>query len=186
MTKNQVKEKSASLGLDRFLPSRESQELCFVNGNYTDFINQLGEEGLDCPGPIVNRQGEILGRHRGLEYYTVGQRQGLGVPAPAPYYVLEIFPELNQLVIGFKEELKAAALEVEDINWLIPPPAEPLRAKVRLRFRHPGVGCLISPSGLKGRQGIFRFSPDRHNSGAGGSFLPGRAGFRRRLDRPRH
>ncbi len=149
LTKSQVKEKSASLGLDRFLPLRESQELCFVNGNYADFISQLGEKGLDCPGPIVNRQGEILGRHRGLEHYTVGQRQGLRVPAPAPYYVLEINPELNQLVIGFKEELNAAALEVEDINWLIPPPTEPLRAKVRLRFRHPGVGCLISTSGPK-------------------------------------
>jgi tRNA-specific 2-thiouridylase len=149
LTKSQVKEKSASLGLARFLPVRESQELCFINGKYTEFFNQLGEDGLDWSGPMVNRQGEILGRHRGLAYYTVGQRQGLGVPAPAPYYVLEIIPKLNQLVIGFKDELKATALEVEDINWLIPPPTEPLSAKVRLRFRHPGVEGLISPSGPK-------------------------------------
>ena len=173
MTKSQVKEKSASLGLDRFLPSRESQELCFVNGNYTDFINQLGEEGLDSPGPIVNRQGEILGRHRGLEYYTVGQRQGLGVPASAPYYVLEIIPELNQLVIGFKEELKAAALEVEDINWLIPPPSEPLRAKVRLRFRHPGVGCLISPSSTKDARVFLDFPQTAITPGQAAVFYRG-------------
>ena len=147
LTKIQVKEKSVTLGLDRFLPSQESQELCFINGKYTDFINQLGEDGLACPGPMVNRQGDVLGRHRGLAYYTVGQRQGLGVPGPAAYYVLEIIPELNQLVIGFKDELKATALEVEDINWLIPPPTEPLPAKVRLRFRHPGVDGLISPFG---------------------------------------
>ena len=149
LTKTQVKEISASLGLDRFLPVRESQELCFIDGNYADFIKKSGKEGLDCPGPIINRQGEILGRHRGLEYYTVGQRQGLRVSAPAPYYVLEIIPELNQLVVGSKEELKATALEVEEINWLIPHPTEPLPADVRIRFRHPGVGCLISPTSSK-------------------------------------
>jgi tRNA-specific 2-thiouridylase len=84
-----------------------------------------------------------------VEHYTVGQRQGLGLPAPAPYYVLEILPELNQIVVGFKEDLQASALEVEHINWLIPPPPEPLGAQVRLRYRHPGVNCLISPAGLK-------------------------------------
>jgi tRNA-specific 2-thiouridylase len=146
-TKNQVKEKSLSLGLDPYLPPRESQELCFVTGKYSDFMKRLGQADLDLPGPIVNRQGQVLGRHRGLEHYTVGQRQGLGVPAPAPYYVLEIFPELNQIVIGSKEDLKAAALEVKQINWLIPSPAQPLRAQVRLRYRHPGVACLITPTG---------------------------------------
>jgi tRNA-uridine 2-sulfurtransferase len=146
-TKNQVLEKSRSLGLEAYLPSRESQELCFITGKYGDFMKQLGIEGLDRPGPIINRQGQVLGRHRGLEHYTIGQRQGLGVPAAAPYYVLEIYPELNQLIVGFKEELHAAALEVKQINWLVPPPAEPLRAQVRLRYRHPGVGCLITPTG---------------------------------------
>ena len=148
-TKKQVKEKSVSLGLDRFLPERESQEICFITGKYADFMKQLEIEGLNCSGPIVNRSGQILGKHRGVEHYTVGQRQGLGLPAPAPYYVLEILPELNQIVVGFKEDLQASALEVEHINWLIPPPAEPLRAQVRLRYRHPGVSCLISPAGLK-------------------------------------
>jgi tRNA-specific 2-thiouridylase len=146
LTKSQVKEKSVALGLDLYLPPQESQELCFVDGNYADFLYGRGEEGLNCPGPIVTRQGNVLGRHRGLEHYTVGQRQGLVVSAPAPYYVLEMVPELNQVVVGYKEELLAAAVEVEDINWLIPAPTEPLRAEVRIRYRHPGVGCLISPS----------------------------------------
>jgi tRNA-specific 2-thiouridylase len=146
LTKGQVKETSLSLGLDPYLPARESQELCFITGNYVDFIHDLGGEGLNCPGPIINRAGELLGRHRGLEHYTVGQRQGLGVPGPAPYYVLEIVPDLNQVVVGCKEELQSEAIEVEDINWLVPPPTLPRRAEVRIRYRHPGVGCLISPS----------------------------------------
>lgn len=144
-TKSRVKEKSSALGLDRYLLPRESQELCFITGNYTDFIQSLGGEGLSRSGPIVTRQGDILGQHRGLEHYTVGQRHGLGVAAPAPYYVLEMIPELNQVVVGFREELFAAVLEVEDLNWLIPVPAEPFRAQVRLRYRHPGVDCAVSP-----------------------------------------
>ncbi len=76
-------------------------------------MKRFGKANPDRPGPIVNRQGQVIGRHRGLEHYTVGQRQGLGVPAPAPYYVLEIFPQLNQIMIGSKEDLKAAALEVK-------------------------------------------------------------------------
>jgi tRNA-uridine 2-sulfurtransferase len=147
--KSQVKEKSIAIGIDRYLLPRESQELCFIDGKYADFIQKLGDEGLNRSGPIVTRQGEVIGRHRGLEHYTVGQRQGLGVAAPAPYYVLEMIPELNQVVVGYKEELFATALEVEDINWLIPEPAEPLRAEVRIRYRHPGVGCVITPRSQK-------------------------------------
>lgn len=147
LTKTQVQELSVARGLAPFLPARESQELCFIHGNYADFIRGLGEEGLNRPGDIVNRRHEVLGRHRGLEHYTVGQRQGLGVPGPAAYYVLKIVSELNQVVVGYKEELQAAAFEVKDINWLVPPPLEPWRAEVRIRYRHPGVGCIITPAG---------------------------------------
>ncbi len=146
LTKSQVKEKSLALKLDPYLPTQESQELCFINGNYADFMQGIEAEGLNRPGPIVSRHGKELGKHRGLEHYTVGQRQGLGLSAPAPYYVLEMVPELNQVVVGYKEELLSAVVEVEDINWLIPAPTEPLRAEVRIRYRHPGVGCLILPS----------------------------------------
>jgi tRNA-specific 2-thiouridylase len=146
LTKSQVQETSVDLGLAPYLPSRESQELCFISGSYADFMMDLGEEGLKRPGPIVNRCGEVLGSHRGLEHYTVGQRQGLGVSAPAPYYVLEIVPELNQIVVGYKDELRSVAFQVEDINWLVPPSMDPLRAEVRIRYRHPGVGCIISPT----------------------------------------
>lgn len=144
-TKNQVRQMSVELGLAPYIPSQESQELCFVRGNYVDFMQSLGAEGLDRPGRIVNLQGTVLGSHRGLVHYTVGQRQGLGVPAAAPYYVLALDPRANEVVVGPKAELLAGSLEVEDLNWLIPVPAEPLQAQVRLRYRHPGAGCLIVP-----------------------------------------
>jgi tRNA-uridine 2-sulfurtransferase len=144
-TKTQVRQMSVDLGLAPYIPSRESQELCFVSGNYVDFMQSLGEEGLECRGRIVNRQGTVLGAHRGLVHYTVGQRQGLGVPAAAPYYVLALDPETNVVVVGSKAELLAGGLEVEDLHWLRSVPTGPLPAQVRLRYRHPGVGCLVLP-----------------------------------------
>lgn len=154
-TKAQVREKSDSLGLTPYLPPRESQELCFIPGKYTDFLQRLGGQGLNRPGPIVSLTGKILGTHRGLEHYTVGQRQGLGVPGPAPYYVVEIIPQLNQIVVGGKEDIRHAAAAIEQINWLIPPPGAPLRAEVRLRYRHPGAGCVITPGRADSAQVVF-------------------------------
>jgi tRNA-uridine 2-sulfurtransferase len=145
LTKSQVIEKSVALGLQPYLPPRESQELCFVSGNYTDFLQARRETGLNRSGPMVNRQGEVLGTHRGLEHYTVGQRRGLRLPAREPYYVLALNPELNQVVVGYQSELQSTVIEVEDMNWLIPPPTEPLQAEVRIRYRHPGVSCLLRP-----------------------------------------
>ncbi len=144
-TKDQVRAKAAALGLLPYILPRESQELCFVSGKYGDYLASRLPAGQNQPGPIVNRQGVILGRHRGLPYYTVGQRQGLGIAAAAPYYVLELIPEANQLVVGAKEDLLAEVVEVEEVNWLTATEPTALRAEVRLRYRHPGVGCLIQP-----------------------------------------
>ncbi|AEB09877.1 tRNA 2-thiouridine(34) synthase MnmA [Desulfobacca acetoxidans] len=146
LTKSQVREKSLAWGLAQYLPNRESQELCFIpDGDYIDFMRNMDVTGLDRPGPIVNRRGEVLGTHRGVEHYTVGQRQGLGLPGPAPSYVLEIIPAGNRLVVGCKADLLADELLVEDINWFIPVPLEPLRARVKIRYRHPGATAIILP-----------------------------------------
>lgn len=142
-TKDRVRAKAEALGLLPYIQPRESQELCFIQGKYSDYLALPGGQGQ--PGPIVNQAGQILGRHRGLEHYTIGQRQGLGIPAAQPYYVLELIPAANQLVIGPKEDLLASAVQVEGINWLVTAPTQPLQAEVRLRYRHAGVSSLISP-----------------------------------------
>ena len=144
-TKDQVRAKAAALGLLPYILPRESQELCFIAGKYSDYLASCLPAGQSRPGPIVNRQGVIVGQHRGLPYYTVGQRQGLGIAAAAPYYVLELIPAANQLVVGGREDLLTEVVEVEAVNWLVPPEPAPFRAAVRLRYRHPGVGCLIQP-----------------------------------------
>ncbi len=144
MTKTEVRQRYRRLGLPQAGDYRESQELCFITqGRYQEFLlEQLG--GLGPPGELVDCRGRVLGRHRGLEYYTVGQRRGLGVPAAAPYYVVEIHPETNQVVLGHQEELFSSGLRATGVNWLIDPPDTEMTARAMIRYRHPGVEAQLS------------------------------------------
>jgi tRNA-specific 2-thiouridylase len=143
LTKDQVRAHAEARGLLPYILPGESQELCFIPGKYGDYLRSLAD--ISQPGPIINRAGALLGSHRGLVHYTVGQRQRLGLPAAHPYYVLELIPEANTLVVGSKAELLADTLQVDNINWLITPPPTTLEAQVRLRYRHPGVPCRLQP-----------------------------------------
>ena len=142
-TKAEMRRRYDELGLPRAEVYRESQELCFIpNGSYQDFLLEL-KGSLGEPGELVDCSGRVLGRHRGLEYYTVGQRRGLRVPAAAPYYVVELRPETNQVVLGHKEELFSSGLRAREVNWLIDPPFGELTARAVIRYRHPGAAARI-------------------------------------------
>jgi len=155
MTKQEVRRRYEDLGLPRAENYRESQELCFIpDGPYQDFLREL-QGGLGEPGDLVDCQGRILGRHRGLEYYTVGQRRGLRVPATAPYYVVELRPETNQVVLGHKEELFSSGLRAAAVNWLIEPPVSKLSARAVIRYRHPGMAAQVYPEDSGGVRVIF-------------------------------
>ncbi len=137
MTKEEVRRLSREAGLPVRENQPESMELCFIPaGNYQDFLKaRRGFSGP--PGDFVDLQGRLLGRHRGLEGYTVGQRRGLGIPAREPFYVIEIQPESNRVVLGPREELLSPGLTASGMNWLIPPPSR--------RDRGPG-GDPLPPS----------------------------------------
>ncbi len=126
----------------------ESQELCFVrHPSYKGFLADLG--GLRCePGAIVNTSGDVLGKHWGLHAYTVGQRRGIRIPGPEPYYVICLDMEQNRLVIGPKSELAAIECTVTHINWIgITPPERPLSVKTRIRYRHHEAESIVTPLG---------------------------------------
>jgi tRNA-uridine 2-sulfurtransferase len=143
MTKTEVRRHYRELELP-VIERPESVELCFIpQGSYQDFIRS--RRGPGTPGELVDLAGRLLGRHRGLEHYTVGQRRGLGVPAREPYYVAEIRPESNRVVLGYKQEMMSAGLRAGRLNWLIDPPAAPLSAQAVIRYRHPGVAARIMP-----------------------------------------
>jgi tRNA-specific 2-thiouridylase len=126
----------------------ESQELCFVrHPSYKGFLLDLG--GVPCePGPIVNTRGDVLGKHQGLWAYTVGQRRGINIPGPEPYYVICLDKEQNRLVIGAKSELAAIQCTVTHINWIgITPPGKPISVKTRIRYRHHEAESMVTPLG---------------------------------------
>lgn len=139
--KAQVRAAAAALGLP-VAAKRESQEICFVPENDRAFLFAPAQAE---PGDIVDRQGRVLGRHRGLVHYTVGQRRGLGVAAAEPLYVLALEPERNRLVVGPARELGALRVAcdrfvaaVDDLPPAGPPPADgPWLA--RIRHRHAGA-----------------------------------------------
>jgi len=147
MTKVEVRRIYHEAGLPVRENQRESMELCFIPaGGYQDFLKaRRGFSGP--PGDFVDSGGRLLGRHRGLESYTVGQRRGLGIPARQPFYVIDLQPELNRVVLGHREELLAPGLTASRMNWLIPPPAGEIEAVAVIRYRHPGVRARITPRG---------------------------------------
>jgi tRNA-uridine 2-sulfurtransferase len=129
----------------------ESQEICFVpSGNYVKFIDAyLGERGESPPeeeGELVTASGEVIGRHRGVHHYTVGQRKGLGVAAGKPLYVLELDRAANRVIVGEDAELRATACEIRDTNWIPYAALEaPVRAMVKIRHRHEPAAASIEP-----------------------------------------
>src|SRR6202790_799209 len=120
----------------------ESQEICFVpSGNYVQFIEAyLGERGESLPGEdgdLVTTSGEVIGRHRGVHNYTVGQRKGLGIAVGRPLYVVELDRAANRVVVGDDAELRSDICEVRDINWISYAMLEaPIRAAAKIRHRH--------------------------------------------------
>lgn len=137
-----------TLAAERGLPTAsraDSQDLCFVaDGDYRRFLAQHAPEAV-CPGLIVDREGRQLGIHRGLPFYTIGQRSGLGITTPQPLYVLALDRTRNALVVGTAAELGRSWLRVEAVNWIAGErPPGPLAAEVQIRYRAQPVPATIS------------------------------------------
>jgi tRNA-specific 2-thiouridylase len=145
-SKAEVRQQAVRLGLPVAQKS-ESQEICFVpDDDYRRFVETRKGKGIAKPGEIVNRQGRVLGFHRGLYLYTIGQRRGLGIAAPHPYYVLELDIAGNRVVAGTKEELMANGLVAAGVNWISFPKLEgKVEALVQIRYRHRGALAVLSP-----------------------------------------
>lgn len=96
----------------------DSQDICFVpSGRYTDVIEKLRPGALQA-GDIVHVDGRRLGRHTGIINYTVGQRRGLGIPAPEPYYVVRLDADRHEVVVGPRDCLRTTTLQLRNVNWL--------------------------------------------------------------------
>lgn len=136
--KQDVRRAARELGLS-VADKRDSQEICFIPDDDRTFLF----DGEKNPGEVVDRQGQVLGRHRGLQYYTVGQRKGLGIAADRPLYVLALDREKNQVLLGYREELAVTVIEADSFAAAVADfPAEGPTGpacSVRIRHRHGGA-----------------------------------------------
>src|SRR6478672_6635456 len=130
----------------------ESQEICFVpDGKYSEFIDRyLDHEGrsneLPSRGEIVDTSGAVVGDHTGIHRYTIGQRRGLGIANEKPLYVLQIERAKNQIVVGEADELESVEFVARGVNWIaMDDPAEPVRAQIKVRYRHEPAAATIFP-----------------------------------------
>ena len=124
----------------------DSQDICFIpDGDYAGFIKK--ETGTSFErGNFVDTQGNVLGTHKGIIHYTIGQRKGLGLTAPTPLFVKELRPETNEVVICKSEELFEDVCYVKDMNYMaINELKESYQAVGKVRYSHKGAECILTP-----------------------------------------
>lgn len=147
MTKDETREIAEEQGFIN-AKKHDSQDICFVpDGDYTGFIRRY--TGKDYPhGDFVDEDGNVLGEHKGLIRYTIGQRKGLGLALPAPLYVVKKDLKKNQVILGPNEDLFSGYMEVTDFNWIaFDEPDEPFRASVRARYSQKEAPAVVTPLG---------------------------------------
>jgi tRNA-specific 2-thiouridylase len=136
----------------------DSQEICFVpKKDYRSFIKIQAEDMNKPapslkPGPIKNAAGEVIGEHKGIAYYTIGQRSGLPVKSQTPVYVSQLDAATNTLVVGNDSENLAAGLLANDVSWIAgEAPAPEFKALVKIRYKHEPAAARVrvTPAGLE-------------------------------------
>jgi tRNA-specific 2-thiouridylase len=148
MTKPQVRERARQHGL-ALAEKPDSQEICFVpGGDYKNFLDAyLAEQGESLPdtaGELVTSSGEVIGEHRGIHNFTVGQRKGLGVATGAPLYVIQINGDKRQVIVGNQEDLYSRTLRVKKINLIsVEALDHPMRVRIKIRHRHEPAAATI-------------------------------------------
>jgi tRNA (5-methylaminomethyl-2-thiouridylate)-methyltransferase len=145
---NYKKEETRTIAQKLALPvadKPESQEICFVpEDNYRAYLSQHKPHSFYA-GDIVDEQGNVLGQHRGLPFYTIGQRKGLGITAAHPLYVIALDKINNRVVVGKDEALYASSLIAKDVNWLMEKPIREISVRAKIRYGSREVQASVLP-----------------------------------------
>lgn len=148
--KPRIREIAETLGL-RVADKRDSQEICFVtHGHHASFV-RARREASNRAGEITTLEGRVVGRHEGIEGFTIGQRKGLGGGLGERHYVIRIDAATNRVVIGLHEDLARHELTATDLNWHFAPPTSSFRCAAQIRYNsgaHAATAMLISPDRL--------------------------------------
>ena len=151
-TKEEIRELARRAGLP-VADKPDSQEICFVaDGDYAGFIeNYMGKKFL--PGNFVDRQGNVMGRHKGIIHYTVGQRKGLGLALKEPAFVLEIRPEENEVVLGYGREIFAKGAMAEGLNFMSREGiVDGMEVMAKIRYNHKGAPARLY---MRGEDAVY-------------------------------
>lgn len=154
--KSEVRELAQRFGLS-VAGKQDSQDLCFLaDGDYRRFLAEHSEQAA-LPGPILAENGQELGQHAGLPFYTIGQRKGLGISSHIPLHVLHKDKAQNALVVGPRESLSRRTLVVRDLNWITgAPPDHRDQVQIKIRYKAPPVSGIFSSVGFG--QGLVEFN----------------------------
>ncbi len=157
--KPEIRRLAAQAGL-RVANKRDSQEICFVtSGHHGEFVR--ARTSTSTAGEFVTTDGKVVGRHSGIESFTIGQRKGLGIALGQPVFVVHIDPETNQVVLGTIEALQRSSLTAHSVNWLIDTPTQAFEASVQIRYNSSAVEARVYPDNAN------RFRVDFHQPVAG-------------------
>lgn len=155
--KSYVREIAKKLNLS-VAEKSESQDICFIpNGNHTEFILNNLDKKLP-QGNFLDNHGNILGEHKGLINYTVGQRKGLGISAAHPLYVEKIDAKTNSIILCGPDEGYSSEIKIKDVNFIkYDNPTEPIKAWVKIRYRATPTPCTVFPLNENESRIVFDF-----------------------------
>ena len=126
--------------LNSFSEQKESSEICFVDNTYIDILKKYTQ--VDMPGNVIDKDGNIIGKHKGYMYYTIGKRRGFEVfGAHKPHYVIKINPDTNEITVANKEELAIKNFFIKDVNLFTD--LDEFEAGVKIRYRSPKTPCKV-------------------------------------------
>ncbi len=147
-TKDEIRAIAEEIGL-MVAHKKDSQEICFIPDNdYAGFIDRACGAQVPPPGNFVSVDGEILGMHKGITHYTIGQRKGLGIAMGHPVFVTEIRPDTNEVVLGENEDVFTDRLYANQLNFMSLPDIEgEAELTAKIRYSHAGTRCRVKRTG---------------------------------------
>ncbi len=143
---NYTKDEVRKIAREFVLPVADklaSQEICFLpDADYRRFLKAQGKTDIK-PGPVVDKENNVLGQHKGIAFYTIGQREGLGIAKGYPLYVIKINPKNNCITVGKKEDVYADEFLLRDTHFILTSLKKKVALKVRIRYNHPEAPARI-------------------------------------------
>lgn len=150
ISKSEIRNIAQKAGLS-IADKPDSQEICFIDTDYKDFLQEKVAKAIK-PGPFVDKYGNIRGQHKGIPFYTIGQRRGLGISAGKPLYVIEIDNKRNSIIVGEEKELYKKEFLTEQVNWVaIDKLKDKMKvcAKIRYNFKEKPAEIILFDNNIK-------------------------------------